>query len=311
MGLAWALPAATAGGQGYANAILWGQTVDRVADAFDHQRPLWWYLVGLPLVLMPLILWPGFVRGLTAARHHLRDPGVRLCLTWFLSVFVILSLISAKQVHYLLPAVPPVILLAIHGLDPTARSDRFLSLALLLVLVGGALVTLPLVARLITVPPNLWWATHLPAAPGWLLMMAGLVVALRRRTWSAPGRILGMALGTGLLAAAVQVSLLSAARPAFDLRDASLYLQSLEKRGVTLAHFSEYHGQFHFLGRLERPFTVLGGRANVASWLEEHPAAAAIHYVKPWSADLRQRHAYAQPYRGGALVVSLGGQVEP
>ena len=309
--LAWALPAAAAGGSGYANAILWGQTVDRVADALDHQRPFWWYLVGLPLVLLPLILWPGFVRGLAAARHDLQDLGVRVCLTWSLSVLLILSLISAKQVHYLLPVVPPLILLAIHGLRSSTRPDRFLSLALLLVLVGVALVMVPLVARLITVPPNLWWATHLPAVPGWLLMMAGLMVALRRSAWSATERILGMAVGTALVAIAVQISLLSAARPAFDLRQVSLYLQNLEKRGVPLAHFSEYHGQYHFLGRLERPFTVLGGRANVAAWLEEHPAAAAIHYVKPWSPDLRQRHAYAQPYRGGALVVSLGSQVEP
>ncbi|MGB0954568.1 MAG: glycosyltransferase family 39 protein, partial [Panacagrimonas sp.] len=39
--LTWALPAAQAGGESYANAILWGQTAGRVHDSFSHARPFW------------------------------------------------------------------------------------------------------------------------------------------------------------------------------------------------------------------------------------------------------------------------------
>ena len=42
--LAWALPAAGAGGEMYAQAILWGQTADRVVNSFAHAQPWWWYL---------------------------------------------------------------------------------------------------------------------------------------------------------------------------------------------------------------------------------------------------------------------------
>jgi hypothetical protein len=54
---------------------------------------------------------------------------------------------------------------------------------------------------------------------------------------------------------------------------------------------------------------VLGGRDEVESWLAKHPNAAAISYQKPWSADLVEHHAYAQPYRGRAMLVSFGSEV--
>ncbi|MBI5039876.1 MAG: glycosyltransferase family 39 protein [Gammaproteobacteria bacterium] len=40
--LAWALPAAQAGGEAYRNAIFWGQTAERVVDSFAHKAPFWW-----------------------------------------------------------------------------------------------------------------------------------------------------------------------------------------------------------------------------------------------------------------------------
>src|SRR5215218_5082073 len=42
--LAWAVPAAIAGGPAYARAIFVGQTAGRVVRSFAHRRPLWWYI---------------------------------------------------------------------------------------------------------------------------------------------------------------------------------------------------------------------------------------------------------------------------
>jgi 4-amino-4-deoxy-L-arabinose transferase-like glycosyltransferase len=49
--LAWALPAARAGGPEYGAAILLGQTTSRLVDAADHPAPWWWYLAVGPLLL--------------------------------------------------------------------------------------------------------------------------------------------------------------------------------------------------------------------------------------------------------------------
>ena len=54
--LAWALPAASAGGAQYRDAILWGQTAGRMADSFAHVAPWWYYLAWLPLLFAPWLL---------------------------------------------------------------------------------------------------------------------------------------------------------------------------------------------------------------------------------------------------------------
>ena len=131
--LAWALPAASAGGKAYADAILWSQTTERVASDVAHPRPVWWYLLGLPVSLLPLAFWPGLWRTLGAARRRLEDSGTRFCLLWLGSGFLLLSAVSSKQPHYLLPIFPPVALLLIidhSGSMVETRTDRASKLAM-------------------------------------------------------------------------------------------------------------------------------------------------------------------------------------
>jgi 4-amino-4-deoxy-L-arabinose transferase-like glycosyltransferase len=106
--LLWALAAAWRGGEDYARELLWGQTEGRLVHAFAHARPVYWYLLWLPFVLFPWSLWPTFWRALLGRRQHLSDPAPtqadwRLFAAWLVPPFVGLSLISGKQIHYLLP----------------------------------------------------------------------------------------------------------------------------------------------------------------------------------------------------------------
>ena len=107
--LAWAIPAAMAGGSAYGRAIFIGQTAGRVVNSFAHRRPAWWYVPNLLWMLLPWAAWPLLWRSLKAARprHRLAgDPGLRLCAVIAVSALIVFSLVSGKQVHYLLPEVP-------------------------------------------------------------------------------------------------------------------------------------------------------------------------------------------------------------
>ena len=108
--LAWAWPAATAGGEAYRAAILWGQTADRIVTSFAHAHPVWWYLPWLMVLFAPWSLMPWLWTGLRLAWRR-RDSGQRLCVTWLVAVFLLLSLVSGKQVKYLLPLLPAFALL--------------------------------------------------------------------------------------------------------------------------------------------------------------------------------------------------------
>ncbi|MDA0654699.1 MAG: glycosyltransferase family 39 protein, partial [Proteobacteria bacterium] len=118
--LAWAIPAGFAGGDEYRAAILWGQTAGRGSESFAHARAIWWYLPLLPLALFPWLLWPRVWRGLRRL-WRTDDPGLRLCIAWAGGGLVMLSLVSGKQPHYLIPLLPAVALIVAATLPEPAR----------------------------------------------------------------------------------------------------------------------------------------------------------------------------------------------
>lgn len=107
VGLAWAIPAALRGGPEYREMILWGQTTGRLVQAFDHDRPFWWYFYFAPLVFLPWGAWGDFRRSVRVAWPDIRPartgPAGRLLLCWVVPTFVCFCLISGKQIHYLIP----------------------------------------------------------------------------------------------------------------------------------------------------------------------------------------------------------------
>ena len=72
-----------------------GQTTGRIADSFAHGRPLWSYVLFVPLSLLPWLIWPRLWRALRSLRWG--DEGVRFCLAWAAAAFVLLSFISGSS----------------------------------------------------------------------------------------------------------------------------------------------------------------------------------------------------------------------
>ena len=302
MGLAWAVPAAQAGGEAYADAILWGQTAGRMVGSFAHGQAWWWYLPWLPLMVLPWAAWPALWRGLREPRPAAGDGGVRFCLCWFLPALAGFSLISGKQLHYLLPELPALALLIafVTGQPrerPEApRRDQAVP-GLLFAALGLGVLAVPMLA-----PPDWLAALGYEAAWGWgaVLAAAGLAVAAARL--AAIPRLAALA---GLGAVAV-VTFHLMARPAlsaaFDLTPTAARLAEWERRGVPLAHFGKYHGQFQFLGRLEKPLAVIGLlHPDVETWLEKNPNGKVVSYhrVLPDAA----RPLFKQPFRRGLVVI--------
>lgn len=117
LALAWAIPAAQAGGADYARAIFLDQTAQRLGSAADHARPFWWYLALLPILLAPAALWPGAWRGAVAPAPR----ALRFALCAFLPALLGLSAVAGKQPHYLLPVLPALaVALASRAAPPPA-----------------------------------------------------------------------------------------------------------------------------------------------------------------------------------------------
>ncbi len=294
IGLAWAIPAGVAGGEEYRNAILWGQTAGRMVKSFAHQRPFWWYLAILPGLLMPLLAWPPLWRVLRDLKERVQiDGGLRLCLIWFVLAFVVFSLISGKQLHYLLPEFPALALLFAYALTERAWPEGgFWSRALpgvLTVIVGLLIVVVP-VASLVPREPDWFplidnlWGLAVVAVGLWL--MAGRYDEAEPRVWK-------IALAPVVIVVAIHLATAPALNAVYDLRPFARQLKIWEDQGLPLANFGKYHGQYQFLGRLTKPMAIMGQKQDdEEAFLLNNPNGRIIAYYKKLPTRAKPLHVY-------------------
>jgi 4-amino-4-deoxy-L-arabinose transferase-like glycosyltransferase len=299
--LAWAIPAGMRGGPVYQHAIFWGQTADRMVNSFAHRRPLWWYLPLLPVMLFPWLFWIPLWRGLLRLREHMHDSGVRLCLAWMAPVFIAFSLISGKQMHYLLPIFPVFALLVARGLSvldaPRLKPDMLL-VVLATAIAGGILLYLPHYAEHHHVAP---WISDIPQWGGLGLIAAAVLLILLRRSGTAH-EVWRLTLMSAWVVAMLYLAVVRQAGLAYDIRPISQQLKALQDAGVPLAHSGQYHGQYQFIGRLHAaPEIVIDG--NLGPWFAQHPNGKAIVYFST-RYSLQDLHAdYVQPYLGDNVAI--------
>jgi 4-amino-4-deoxy-L-arabinose transferase-like glycosyltransferase len=305
--LAWALPAAQAGGADYRQAILWGQTAGRVASSFAHAHPFWWYIPWLPVLFAPWCLFPGFWRHFGTQMKADHGSGSHFLLYWIVSVFVLLSLISGKQAKYLLPLLPAFALL-VSRVMATAEGHPLVwikGLAGLLVIVGGLLAALPMVPGL----PD--WLQQVNPGWGLLISAAGLFLLVR------PVQVLDntpvtVALLSGFVIVVVHLGFFRAAAPAYDLETVSALIAQAHDEQRVVVNMDNYHGQFHFPGRLVIPIERVS-REDALAWAERHPEGYIVTYPeRKWLRKYRAARVeaiYSQPYRSGALMIWEGRQL--
>jgi 4-amino-4-deoxy-L-arabinose transferase-like glycosyltransferase len=321
---AWALPAALSGGETYAQELLWGQTSGRLVEAFQHQRPWWYYLPLLAPALLPWGLWPSSWGSAAEWWRGRRGFAAQFLGIWFLSVLIALSLISSKQVYYLLASLPAVLLILAW---PSGREDPPRALprrigAMAIAALGGALVALGAL--------NLGPRAQYLLVPGTHTIVAGIAClggAAWLTWWRARDRNQGVA-ALGTVSVLVCMALLLAGTGSlarsYHVEAAARFAAQTLREGKTLAWVGSYHGQLHFAGRFTEPFVQMDDKA-MALWATHNPEAVILNVVdRPgrgkanpfagWVADLADNGVvdsnpslqWIAPYRGGYLVAVSG-----
>ncbi|WP_020485308.1 ArnT family glycosyltransferase [Methylomonas sp. MK1] len=297
--LAWAIPAAMAGGEEYANAILWHQTADRAVSTKIHTRSVFWYLPFLPMFLFPWLFWPRFWGSLRGSRFF-SDCGLRFCLVWLASTFVVFSLLPSKQIHYLIPMLPAFALL-VARVVVNAHKPKLAGECLLPLLFGATgmfLVCLPKVPGL----SKLNWVQTVQ--PAWGLSVLAIAIMLALLVWIK--RKLPVAAISTALVAAIFVGFIFFFRyagPAYDLAPAAMQVKSFTEQHIPHVYVGNYQGQFNFLGRLTQPLPVLPAE-RLADWVAQHADGYLISLEKNKPSDA----VYLQPHREYWLVFRRAGQ---
>lgn len=265
----WLVPALWLGGADYRAEVLWRQSAGRMVNAFDHSRPVWFFVAALPILLWPWAWRPAALRGLASARVR-NDRRARVLAICGLSTLALFSAISGKQVHYLIPALPAAAL-ALAAAPPPRPGWG------------------PVAACLAVVAPVLVWAgllafgrTDLDGVAvrtldmGTLALAAAIaaaglgVIAVAARR--AP------ALGWALVAPVALVAVHAVLRPVlFEHYDTARFAAELGRApaaGVAIDGYP-YQGEFGFTGRLAAPLHVLQD-GELAAWAAAHPGGLVI-----------------------------------
>jgi 4-amino-4-deoxy-L-arabinose transferase-like glycosyltransferase len=296
--LAWAIPAGQHGGEAYREAIFWGQTANRMVKSFAHQAPWWTYLMWLPLLLAPWLLWPQWWRGLERALFD--ESGWRFALFSTLFCLVAFSLVSGKRPHYLLPQFLLFALLAARALCEVPRSRWSLALPSLgFAAIGTAMFFLT--PRLAAQSPGVDIKAPLWVAAALCLLCAAVLGVLRPGT--ALQEVRRIATATLIAACGVMVVFEIAVRETYDLDAVGAKLSQHERDGRPLAMAGDYHGQWTFAGRLQQGLVEVPAK-DVAEWLRDHPRGRV---VLPYRSDAELptglQVEYSRPYRGSRLAI--------
>ena len=300
IGLAWAVPAGLAGGEAYRDAIFWGQSAGRIVKSFAHARPFWWYGAVLPVLILPWVIWPALWRAFRHFGIAMADGGGRVCVIWFAAAFVVFSLISGKQLHYLLPEFPALALLAAFALaampKPTETARPWLPVGALglagLLLMAGPM--LPLSGRV--------RETVAGIETGWGGLLAAIAVLVLLR----PSGLDGQVRRLGMIAAAAAVALYLAAMPflqdRYDLNALASDLKAYEDAGKPIGDFGKYYGQYHFAGRLIKPIAEIGlDRVKERRFIAENPDGVIVAYYRTLPTEATPLHTY----RFRRLIVAI------
>ncbi|MFH0781748.1 MAG: glycosyltransferase family 39 protein [Pseudomonadota bacterium] len=298
LALTWAIPASLAGGQEYGRAILFGQTAGRMAQSFAHQRPFYWYLLLLPLALFPWSLWLPFWRGWKISW----DQSLRFCFCALLPAFVILSLISGKQIHYVLPLLPivAIILSRIAASSPVQKPDDvwlyFIFFALFAVLLF-ALPILPAMGR------DGVLLKFIPQSSGTVPLVTGIVVlwlCLRRNSEL---RLVIISVSTVLHLIFLQVFISPSVNTLFNPGEAikALSLAQKERRDIAV-YPKNLADQFQFAARLTTPVVVLNTLSSLQVWSSSNPHGYCLILVDRKSLPMFGNAKDAIPYKDGWLL---------
>lgn len=294
--LSWAIPAGIAGGEVYRHAIWLGQTSGRLVKSFAHQQPGWWYLAFFPTLLVPWCFWSPFWQNLR--RLGLQDKAFRFCLGWMLPVFVVFSLVSGKQLHYLLPLVPVLALtiarIADH--DETDWEGTHRPFAVLMAVFAVGLIVLPMAQTYFGLKTA--WAGFSPIW-GVLLLAAAVGLGIVRST-SAEVSAFYMSAGALLTIVVLSLSLLDIRSERYDVRPISEHIADRLHNHADIAFLGTYHGVFNFYGRLDKglPATV-----DPEDWADRHPDGYLVITFKDKRGVSDSVFEYSHPYRGRTMAI--------
>lgn len=228
---AWVVPLWMRTDAAYRFELFFQQSAGRIANAWNHQGPPWYYLVDLPAEFMP---WTPLLVVAIVAIARTRPVETRSAWTflvaWTVPTFVFLSIVESKRGNYLLPLFPGFALLTALGMTTALRGDGRLANAARAA-VGFGLVVVVVAAIAVGIGPWIPQVRERGIDLPWFVTVAGLAIAgvaaragrdsLRTRATHRAALVVGScAVGLHVLVASTVLPAVDAAKSARPIAEA-------------------------------------------------------------------------------------------
>lgn len=263
----WLVPALIGGTPEFRHELLWTQSAGRVAGGLAHDRPVWFLAALLPVLLFPWGWSAALWRRLGPAVRD--DRAARMLALWAGSAFVLFSLISGKQAHYLLPEYAAVALLVARVLPAldTGRGWRLAAIPAIAGAAGAFAVATGLVAAPAGVPAD---------APGWAVPLVGLCcLALAVGVILAPRPVAVAGLGAGIAVAMHLLIVATGMTRGYDTAPVVARIEAETPEAIAVAGMT-YNAEFNFAARLTEAVATPATPDDLLAWCAAHPRGLVI-----------------------------------
>ena len=276
--LGWAWAAVQHLSAADADNLLLRQTAGRVVQSFAHNRPVWWYLPWVPVLLLP---WPLLLRwrrvpGAMRASRLSRAARFGVCAS--VPGLIAFCVVSGKQLHYLLPLMPGAVILLGAWLrsapDLLDIRRMWVWVAVIAVVLAWAMFGPEPIGRGILQRHTVIGLYLLAAG----CLLAGAVLLIASRGLRVEQRAAVVAL---LLTLASLPLIRLQALGAMDARGIAQRIVELQAQGVPVARIPNDPGVITFLAQLPAP---LPEAARPSAWAKEHPNGMMFAYMGRGSA---------------------------
>jgi hypothetical protein len=192
-----------------------------------------------------------------------------------------LSLVSGKQIHYLVPVMPPGAMLTARILIQIRRAPKTIHQQLnaaLFLAIGGALMVVYFIGHQ---SGDIAPFTDFPKAIILFPFAVGGYYLLRPAE-SFRALIVQLALTMTLMLTALQFALHGPLHQGYDISRCARLLAQAQHQGHPVAVFPcRFQQQFQFSGRLEHPLEPLSDVGSIEKWTQTHPSGYLLLVYRP------------------------------
>lgn len=300
LALLWVIPAAMMGGEIYRQSILWDQTANRVVSSFAHQRPLWWYIPFLPVLFFPWILLKPAIAGYYYTKNYKSDF---FLISWILSTMLLFSLISSKQIHYLIGVIPAVSIWMAKNIATYAETFRdymkwhypiafvYIALGIVGLLFSNCRSCIKIETDFIAGVSNV--------SVG-IILLGGILLLMRVSSINNLLKIIALS-----SVITIMIVLIGANKflDRYDVKKFAQILKKKQEEGYEIVHYGKYSGQYQFLGRLTQPLIVLNDEKNISEYIKTRKKFILITYEKKEKSIDKNNVLYQKLYKGRKVIL--------